>query len=416
MTYEGMKGMGQTFSTTKTPVAMQQPKLTTQFTAQKTFNLPVSTSQPKITTQVAPVKTLIPFVSTLTPLHTTPTGTIATMPEERYSIKSWMCMLYGSTSAQCLRSQDPEYTYMDASTLASFRNANLSVAELAREVMNPMGSAKTDAEKQSVGKMAANFWTWWKKCQPATWAAWMVTPGFGDVVAPKSAWNWFTQFGKTGVPICNKGAVNQLFKVKTQWTAEGLLKTAPVEVGSDPDKHVEYTPTEEEIAASPCPPGATLATIGLKTDEAAYRAQGCGVQSQLVSGRPDSNVYCCPPDYVRPGTPPPPPPSEPVTQEDEDSVVYTPSVPETSPPPAMVQDEEDAYMIEDDLVDESFFSRYKWPLALGGLAAVGAGAYWWYRRSTRGGEGMARNRDELPPPTSPKHPSGLVRNLTREVL
>jgi hypothetical protein len=385
------------------------------------------------TEQTAGIQLVI-FGTILTP--TNPPGTVLTMPEERYSLKMWNCQMFGSSSAACRKDEDPEYTYMEAELLADFRNAMLSQAQLGRDFFNPVAAATTTLKKRRAEEDRKRFFSWWRRCHKPTWAMWLTTHTFNDSIVPRDAFNWFVShhgskllgggtFGKsTRTPPCpSSSTLNSLFKIKDQWKASEMAVAPPAQAGRDPDTPVEYQPPTDpaEIAQMTCKPGATLSVIAEKRYEEQMRAEGCGVVKTIVSGAPDKNIYCCPPDFLRPWETPPgvdqrgqPQPETAPVDDAEGHVTVTTPTPELdvdlSPLVTNGNGNGAPLYTNGDLLDEEpgFFSRYKWFIAIGALAAMGGAAWWWVRRS-RAEEEVAELAENmmLPPPKSRRHPSGL---------
>lgn len=357
----------------------------------------------------------ITFMANLTGLQLNPPGTVSTMPEERYNLKMWACKYYGSSSSKCKKTDDPDFTYMEPVPLALFRNAQLSQAALARTPVNPIATAKNAIERRHAQQLLPMFFAWWRQCNKSTWAYWTagITAGIGSSDVPREAWDWFKRAMtiKVGsgirkqLPSCGKSPIDTLFKVRRVHKASEMAVSQPAQAGADPDKPVEQTP--EQAAADPCP-GATLAVTAPKVHDAHMLAQGCCLLSSIVSGSPDLNRYRCPPKFERPWETPTGVDQtgqivEETKQEADDKrqqadqsrseadaaqnradQTQDPRDQQAADAANEAAEEaeraaEEAELLASEMEEQAgFLSRYKWFLAIGGFAAVGAGLWYYF--------------------------------------
>ena len=95
-----------------------------------------------------------------------PAGSVKTLPAERAELKEYCRLLLGTTGTGAVSSfyaeklrTDPNFTYMNANTLAAYRNAVAVVVDRLR------GTSDTSLTVADIGAVKA----WWERCHKSTW-------------------------------------------------------------------------------------------------------------------------------------------------------------------------------------------------------------------------------------------------------
>ena len=167
----------------------------------------------------SPSPNLLAFAVAAVPKTAVPSGSVTTKPEERAGLKEWCRQIFGQNGAFYKEklAKDPSFTYMNANTLARYRNGVETVVDMIR---GQGDSAVT------VGDVAA-LKAWWLKCHKETYFIFSLRYkdwGKSDTWVPlKLSTAWKVSFKATGA-CPNARAKKLLFEYLAHTLASDLLK------------------------------------------------------------------------------------------------------------------------------------------------------------------------------------------------
>lgn len=332
-----------------------------------------------------------------------PAGSVKTEPAERVQLKEWCRRVFGQNSAfykEKLRI-DPNFTYLQAASLAVYRNAVAVVIDMLR------GYRDASATVSEI----SGFKAWWLKCHPVTFHLFSMQQQAQDAswvpLAQSAAYRTKYKATNTCPPRAEK---TSLFEYKTVTTASQLLGR---ETTRKQNEVVEKAADALVVADE-----ATAEADGLRREAADARARIDGLNSSITSMQDTIDSLN---RQIASS-----PSSDAVTllQTQINDLMQQLALAQAQVPVAQVQADTTAVVAEqatqqaDELVAEAdaivaetqpWYLRYKWYL-LGGAAVLAGGAYWFMSKRPQAVPTMVKNW--LPEPTSPRRPSGLRRNIS----
>ena len=365
-----------------------------------------------------------------------PSNSVTTKPEERADLKEWCRQVFGQSNAFYKEklAKDPNFTYMNANTLAQYRNGVETVIDMLRG----QGDGAV-----TVGDVSA-LKAWWAKCHKGTYVTFSLRyKGWGktDTWVPlKLSVAWKQSYKATGA-CPNNTQKKALFEYQAHTLASNLLKeeaarqqaalatqaaqanaakaaakkakaeAAKLKAAAEAAKKAAAKSKADAAAAAKKLAQAQANAKAAQQKIAALNAQLASAPSadavaklqaqvQALSGQLAQAQAQIPVAQVEVQQ------ADTVAMQTEAQVVQADAVAVE----ATVQADQIA-AVADQVSEgiEPWYLQYKWYL-LGGLAAVAAGA-WWYFKGRQPAVALAKNG--LPVPMSAKHPSGLRGNRTR---
>ena len=330
-----------------------------------------------------------------------PAGSVRTEPAERVQLKEWCRRVFGQNSAfykEKLRI-DPNFTYLQAASLAGYRNAVAVVIDMLR------GYRDASATVSEI----SGFKAWWLKCHPVTFHLFSMQQQAQDASwVPLAQFTAYRTKYKTTNTCPPRAERTSLFEYKTVTTASQL---------SAQDRTRKQNEVVEKAADAVVVADAAVEEANrLKQEAADARAQIDGLNSSIrsmqetidqlnrqIASSPSSDAVAR-------------------LQTQITDLMKQLAAAQARVPVVQVQAQETAAVAEqatqqaDELVAEAdaifaetqpWYLRYKWYL-LGGAALLAGGAYWFMNKHPKAVPAIIKNW--LPEPTSPRRPSGLRGN------
>lgn len=356
----------------------------------KTFT-PLFTGSKVSPTTTSGAKTATPLLTGLViPERIPPAGMVEVPENMRSTFRAWADKAM-VTDAQkriyaAFKSLNPPLWYIPAQAYADFLNARQVVGNLLKNTTRrPDNHVRGAARKALERERTDKFFTWWKKCHSSTWAQWALSVEKDSSLQGKVPWLFYLDFqgkvlarnkgnicassemlsdrvgdrymAKAGLkPVLARTLLEQQKKVNDARRASNAEKVADSARQQAQEKQSEVTDLQNTVidlqnqlnqALNALETASNQPATSSASDDAVAQlaAQVSTLQEQLQA----SNQALL--DAQR-------------MAEEADSVA--------------AQAEEEAEEVAEEVSEESFFEQYKWYLAIGGFAAVGAGLWYYF--------------------------------------